>query len=48
MKKKKEYSKPRVTRVRLVVQNPVLGICFSQAGGIPPGLCNVAGGCPYP
>lgn len=47
--KKKKYSKPHVTRVRLVLQNPVLGECFSVDVGSPfPGICNqpTGGDCP--
>jgi hypothetical protein len=46
--KKKKYSKPRVTQVRLVVQNPVLGECFSVDTAVLNGFCNVPDGCPYP
>jgi hypothetical protein len=47
--KKKKYSKPRVSQVRLALQNPVLGLCFSvDAGSAPDALCNqlIGGDCP--
>lgn len=42
MKGKKRYSKPQVTQVRLVIQNPVLAECNSQVQIVPqdPQTCN--------
>ena len=44
MKTKKQYSKPQLTQVRLVIQNPVLANCNSVNTENPfPGTCNFPG-----
>ena len=45
MKTKKQYSKPQLTQVRLVIQNPVLANCNSVNNIIPgdPATCNFPG-----
>jgi len=45
-KAKREYAKPEVTRVKLVVEGPVLGVCWSQETTSPDSSgCQWAEGC---
>jgi hypothetical protein len=45
MKAKKQYTKPQLTQVRLVIQNPVLANCNSVNSVVSesPDTCNFAG-----
>ena len=46
--KKADYKKPQVQRVRLTINNPVLGLCFN-GGSDPTPACNFSGAlCAWP
>jgi hypothetical protein len=45
--KKAAYKKPQVQRVRLTINNPVLGLCVSAGPASEP-VCNISPLCPWP
>ncbi len=46
---KKEYKKPQVVEVKLIVQNPIMGNCDDLNEASPKLDCNATGAsCPWP
>lgn len=45
--KKAAYKKPQVQRVRLTINNPVLGLCVSAGAASAP-ICNISPLCAWP